>query len=330
MIKKHFPPPIRLQSKLKVSNLFSFTFVFLALIANNISLTASPGANAVHKIEVPKNATITSIKEINNKLYVGTRSGLYIQDLTSKKWENLTFSEGRYPTCITNNNKLVVLGTNKGILINEISETTQDTDKNNFVSVDVDFKDVRVNDIYSAGGTMYFATDGGVFRADENIDEVEDITSGLKAKSINTITVFNNKIIIGSSDGLFSSMLESINWRIFKTFTSDIESIAVSDTSFLMSNPLQFKICQNYDTELEFAKITKDLGEVFQISANGKEIIAAARGGVHISIDNGVTWKSIVVNENSVRSAFAGNKMYFGTFLGNLYVIDPKDFGLIE
>lgn len=316
-------------SNITLQILYFVTLFSLTILNYNLS-NASTGA--VYKsIELPQKNSIMFVKEIDQKLYVGTRGGLYIQNLKSQKWETIEFKD-KYPTCIANNDKLIVIGTNKGILISEYKENNdnpKDNTKrndNNFIGVEVEFENTMINDIYADNNSVYFATNIGVFGSDSNIDSVENLTGAMKVKSIQTITPYNNRLVIGSSDGLFDTNLEKVSWRIFKQYMLDVKSIFVNDTSFYVSNNTSFKMCDTYTQELKDNKITTNLGEVFKITAKGNNVLALARGGVHISIDNGKNWKSIAISEMNFKAGFVGDKFYFGSFLGNLYYLDPKDY----
>lgn len=332
---------IKKQSKL--SNLtiqHIFFLILIGLIFTNYN-TSNASTGAVYKtIELPQKNSIMFVKEIDQKLYVGTRGGLYIQNLKSQKWETIDFKD-KYPTCIANNDKLIVIGTNKGILISEYQEDTKDNQANNqannqkansktnynkFVGVEVEFENTMINDIYADNEAVYFATNIGVFGSDANIDSVENLTGTMQVKSIQAVTPYNNRLVIGSSDGLFDTNLEKISWRIFKQYMLDVKSIFVNDTSFYVSNNTAFKMCDTYTQELKDNKITTNLGEVFKVTAKGNNVLALARGGVHISIDNGKNWKSIAISEMNFKAGFVGDKFYFGSFLGNLYYLDPKDY----
>lgn len=284
-------------------------------------------ANPIKSLELPTKATIMFIKDINDKLYIGTRAKLHIYTPKTNKWENIEFADKKYPTCIASNDKLIVIGTNKGIMV---SETIEGENKNQFNGVDTDFNNAMVNDVFADKSGVYFATNDGVFYSDPNIDSLENITTTLKVKSVETITTYNDRIVLGSSDGLYDTSLDILKWRIFKLTMKDVKAIFVNDTSLYVSTLTEFKKCNTFERDLRDIVFEKPLGEVFKVSAKGNNVIAMARGGVHISNDNGKTWKSIPMDEKSFKAGLVSDKFYFGSFKGNLYYLDFADYGLIS
>ena len=305
-----------------MKNILSILLLFTIFIFSKFESTSNP----LKTIELPTKATIMFIKDINDKLYIGTRAMLHIYTPKTKKWENIELADKKYPTCIAANDNLIVIGTNKGIMV---SETIEGENKNKFSGVETDFNNTMVNDIFADKSGVYFATNDGVFHSDPNIDSVENITTTMKVKSIETVTTYNNRIIVGSSDGIFDTSLDILKWRIFKMYMRDVKSTFVNDTSFFVSTLTEFKMCNNYESELGDIKFEKTLGEVFKVSAKGQNVLALARGGVHLSNNNGKTWKSIPIDEKTFKAGLVADKFYFGSFKGNLYYIDFADYGLI-
>ncbi len=319
---KNQPMKNILLKNILLKNILSILILFVIFSLSNNETISNP----IKSIELPTKATIMFIKDIDDKLYIGTRVKLHIYTPKTNKWENIEFPDKKYPTCIASNDKLIVIGTNKGIMI---SETIEGENKNQFSGVETDFSNTMVNDIFADKSGVYFATNEGVFHSDPNIDSVENITTTMKVKSIESVTKLNDRIIVGSSDGIFDTSLDILKWRIFKLYMRDVKSTFVNDTSFYVSSLKEFKMCNNYETELRDIIFEKPLGEVFKVSAKGNNVIALARGGVHISNDNGKTWKSIPMDEKSFKAGLVSDKFYFGSFKGNLYYIDFADFGLI-
>lgn len=310
-------------------NLFYLTCIIcLNFVMQN--LISNENNQLFKKIEIPNKSSILTIKDFGNYLVIGTRTNLHIYNKKKKSFQDLTISDNRYPTCIFIDQKFMIVGTNKGILYSDLSNDELQKGSVELFESDTTLTYSYINDIAYDNEYLYIATNNGVFKSDINFANVENITKNLEIKSNENIELYDNKIIVGQNQGLFYNKNESNNWRLFKTFTRDVKSICVNDTTLLFSDLESIKIVINPEADAKVISLPMDLGEIFNISSKDNKILAVARNGVHISNDRGNVWKSIKFDEKYIKAGDIGDKYYFGTFMGNLYYLDFENYDKIK
>lgn len=303
-------------------------FVFLTFAVQN--LFSNENIQLFKKIELPKKSSIITLKSYGNYLIIGTRTNLHIYNKKNNKFQNLNISEDRFPTSILIDQKFLIVGTNKGVLYSDLSNNELENGKVELFESDTILKSLYINDIVFDNEHLYIATNSGVFKSDVNFEKVENITKNLEVKSNENIEIYDKKIIVGQNQGLFYNKNESNNWRLYKTFTRDVKSICVNDTTLLFSDLESMKIVLNPLADSKVVSLPMNLGEIFNISSNRNKILAVARNGIHISEDRGNIWKSFKFDEKSIKASDISDKYYFGTFLGNLYYLDFENYNKIK
>ena len=156
---------------------------------------------------IPKNATVSGIKQEKNKIYVTTDyHGIFLSINGPNKWQQLdSYKLNNLDiNCIEiENNKLVIGTLRNGILI------SNDTGIN-WSQAEVNIKNTSIRAFIKFEDKLYAGTDSGIFQSIDMGNTWSHVFSNIQILGFTTL---NNKIYAATQNGVLVSDNNLLNWE---------------------------------------------------------------------------------------------------------------------
>ncbi len=187
---------------------------FVAVTMNKIFLFNSAQNKWEQMYDSP--STISSSIISNDKLFIVTESGLYSS--------NQPFNNFNLANDNIRNGKLST--SNKLYLVSE--GTAKELENNGQINKTLDLlsQNIYINDVLSINGTTYLATNSGLLKFDNSINNFTRIEKGINNNFIERIKLLNNRIYI--LDEFNNIYISNTDFSQFSSFNFDIQS-TISD-----------------------------------------------------------------------------------------------------
>lgn len=236
---------------------------------------------------IPEDATLSSIKQDGNKIYVSTDyHGVFVNTNGQDNWTALNFEylKGLDINCIEVESSNLVIGTLKqGILVSQDGGLSWNAPKENI--------NYAIRAFLKSENTIYAGTDSGIFESFDNGKTWSHVFGQLQ---ILGFTSLNGKIYAATQNGVLMLDSNNTNWR------SIYEGDALHDIGtdgryiYAMTIGQQLLKTQNDGELWENAQkgITRPANfytnELKHIENN---VFSAQWIGIYHSIDNGSNWR---------------------------------------
>jgi photosystem II stability/assembly factor-like uncharacterized protein len=159
----------------------------------------------------------------------------------------------------------------------------------------------RVQALTAVGTYLFAGSDGGVFRSADNGASWESANTGLTNMSIRAFAVSKTKLFAGTAGGgIFQSTNNGASWSEVNTgitgFTNKyVHGVAVAGTNIVAATEGGALYCAENDMHWTAAGPTATSG-LYSLVAAGS-VLYAGGDGVIRSMDKGVTWEKIGLND---------------------------------
>ncbi|HRE58212.1 MAG TPA: T9SS type A sorting domain-containing protein [Candidatus Kapabacteria bacterium] len=261
---------------------------------------------------LPKNLTITTVKAVDNQLFLGAIEGAYRSQDGGATWSQLTTIGDKEVWSFLSDNGKIYAGTGgQGLYLSTDNGNTW-----NFAGMD----GMTIFSLYMHDARIIAGTNDGIFMSENGGNW---ILSGLTGLSIAAIHYHNSKYLAGTSTGIYYSDDGGKTWG-----NTELEGYSI--TSFAISNSVLFTSTNNGIFKNDNGKWLITGAHSFGNSVssmttlNGR-IFAGTQRGLYISDNGGINWNTVQYDGNSITTIQAfGNTLLFGTDKGRSFRSDDN------
>jgi len=265
--------------------------------------------------------TVFSLISSGNNLYAGTYDGVYFSEDNGNNWTGLNIYD---PIGFVYS--LAVQGTNifagawaNGIYGNGIIASGDNG--NTWAPANSGLTDNEVYALAISGNTLFAGTNTGMFLSSDNGNTWTAAGTRLPASSVRSLNVNNGTMLAGTHEGIYMSENNGNTWTATGYYFHDSPSHSVNVVAckgnVLFAGTSGAGLFRSTDRGNTWTVTSASISDVHAIAVSGNTILAGGMGGVHLSSNNGNTWKKVNTGLTGGQVIYAmvvsGNNIFAGT-----------------
>lgn len=236
---------------------------------------------------IPKDATLSGIKQHSNKVYVSTDyHGVFVSTNGQDNWKSLNKQrlKGLDINCIEVESANLIIGTlRKGILISQDGGLSWNPPKENI--------NAPVRAFLRSGKSIYAGTDSGIF---ESVNQGQTWSHVFGDIQILGFTTLNEKIYAATQNGVLLQEGNSTNWK--PIYAGDALHDIGNDGSYIYAMTIGQQLLKSQNDGQSWENAQSGITQPANFYTNELKhiehtIFSAQWIGIYQSIDNGSNWR---------------------------------------
>ena len=301
------------------------TYLFAALHGSGIARSGDEGLTWTLYTSGITDKTIWTILIADTKIFIGTNTGIFTSSDKGVNWQTAN-------TGITANSSgfksFAKIGSDLFVCSNYGGVHKSIDNGQNWTAVVQGLQTTNARKIFSTGTDLFVSTDGGIHRSTNGGTNWTKINTGTLSEYSNNFAAVGNTIFVAnSSRGIYKTTNIGTLWtQCNKGMTNSTTKTFLRIGSTLYAGAYYSGGVHNTSNGgTTWNHSYPSVSNVFQLVNNNNDIYAATAGwGLFRSVDNGVNWTALTVNNpdllNVYSAAIGNNKIFIGTATNGVYV----------